>query len=312
MFMYEPIRISKEFLETDLRNIFGAESNSPQKEIGVEVELEGFGCYVLESLAANESKWWTPHKDPSLRGEAVELVLSKPASWKEFFDKALPEYKMLLEASGFKPAMSRRCSLHVHLDFSHKSFYTFAKFMTLYALVEEYFFEAVGKERRGNQFCLSLSEARGFVANLVTAIRNNQLNFVDENQRYMACNLHALRKFGSVEIRLHEGAYEHDKIGRWVHVLYDMMKYAQRNFDHTPSQYLEQVSMAGLDAFLRKNLPRTWDLIKDVYHKVQGRNNIDAAQDIGYACSWVNAPKEMPVKAPVPLKPAPPAPYHEF
>lgn len=295
---FEPVFTLKLAFNTPMRFLLNVKNpNAMPKlaEIGAEIELEGFGCYDMEAylqgkIANGEKTCWVPDKDPSLRGESTELVLGKPLSKVDFFNKALPEYEEMIKRCNFKPALSNRCSYHVHLDFSRKTLYSFIKFMTLYALLEEYFFEKVGKLRKGNQFCVSLTESKVFVDWVVRAIRRQNFDDFGENMRYMACNLASLHKFGSIEIRLHEGVWEPDRVALWVAVLHEIMTYANRNYDYTPAQYLEQVSMSGLDGFIKRILPVTWNFIKDVYHTVEGRANIDAAQDIAYAVSMKNAP----------------------
>jgi hypothetical protein len=292
MFRYEPYSGKKENLETEVGRLTGLFSKHPATcDIGVELELEGFGAGAMAGHTPVRG-YWVPENDPSLRGDSIELVLRRPVTKTEFIEKAIPEYIDIMANSDFRPALSRRCSLHVHLDFSRKSLYSMVKFFTLYSLLEPYFFEAVGPGRKGNQFCIALDEAPNFVDKIVTAIQTANFGFFREDLRYMALNLCALNKFGSVEIRLHDGEFDPVKITRWVKVLYELVDYSVKNFDHTPAQYLEQASMKGLDDFIKGNLPLVWELIGPVYDKVQGREHLNVAQDIAYSLDWSDAPKE--------------------
>jgi len=275
-------------LNLKMNRFCGESAYPPDQEFGLELELEGFGADQMGVMARGS---WVAHQDPSLRGDATELVLRAPLSVKDIATEALPAFAKYKQAVGFKPHLSNRCSLHTHIDFSHKTLYTLCKFITLYALCEEYFFAARGPKRKGNHFCISLMENPNFALQFINAIETGSFQvFNQENMRYMAINFHALWKFGSVEVRLHEGEADEDRILAWVEVLKEMVDFAQNNYKYTPEDYLYQSSINGLDGFLQRELPKTWDLIKDVYHLSRGP--LETAQDFAFGVSWAKAPKE--------------------
>lgn len=290
--MFHTHKMHPEFLGLKLRAVAGESAYPSDKEIGVELELEGFGAGYMAGIP---SDYWKAHADPSLRGDCIELCLRHPLTLREFEDKAIPEFDKIKEKSDFKPALSARCSVHVHLDFSHKTVYALYKFITLYALLEECFFDVVGKNRRGNPFCLRLSDAPGFVQDGITAFSDKRLAYFHaENNRYMALNLASLYKFGSVEIRLHSGEHESDKIVQWVRVLHELMCFAVKS-PMSPSEILQGISMHGFRGFLRAELPITYRFIADVPH-VYESVGIDVAQDFAFACQWPT-PEELERKS---------------
>jgi len=273
---------------------------SPDAEIGLEVELEGFGAArMVEHIKPRD--YWRAENDPSLRGDCIEMVLHQPIKYAAL-DTALKRFDTIAEDAEFKPAISRRCSLHVHFDFSRKKFYSLIKFLTLYAMLEPHFFEALAPERKGNQFCIAFSESDLFVSEIVKAIQTRKFHKFSNELRYMACNLSSLNKFGSVELRMHPGTASTKQMRAWVDALYELVKYANENYDYTPSQYLEQVSMRGFKEFVSITFPKCWDIIKDVYDRVPYRLTMDAAQDIAYSVSWENAPKGVSVEPKKPQK----------
>lgn len=272
----------------------------PDCEIGLEVELEGFNAANMVGYIKPRD-YWRAENDPSLRGDCIEMVLHQPIKYAAL-DTALKRFDAIAEEAKFKPAISRRCSLHVHFDFSRKKFYSLIKFLTLYAMLEPHFFEAVAPERKGNQFCVAFSESDLFVSEIVRAIQTRKFFSFTNELRYMACNLSSLNKFGSIEIRMHPGTASTKQMRRWVEALYELVHYADTNYDYTPSQYLEQVSMRGFKEFVSITFPKCWDLIKDVYDKVPYRLTMDAAQDIAYAVSWENAPKGVSVEPKKPTR----------
>jgi hypothetical protein len=287
--------ITTEDLMRPVYSYTGVASRFPAtSEIGLEVELEGFGASrLMEQIVPKSS--WRFENDPSLRGDCGELVLSTPIKINNL-DGALEEFDKMVRNAGFKPSLSRRCSLHVHIDFSHKPLYSLVKFLTLYAILEPHFFEAVAKQRKGNQFCIALSESDLFVSDIAEAIQERKFHKFSNEMRYMACNLSALNKFGSVELRMHRGTADTSEIKAWTEALYELASYANKNYDHTPAQYLEQLSMLGFKDFVSKTFPKCWGLIKDVYETVPYRLSMDAAQDIAYCVSWENAPKGVSVE----------------
>lgn len=287
---FEKVAPEKALLLFNMNRFCGESAFGPDQEFGLELELEGFGADMMGAQAATSSIW-VAHQDPSLRGDCTELVLRKPMSLADLEKKAMPIFSKLKKTSEFKPHLSNRCSLHTHIDFSHKSLYTLCKFVTLYALCEQYFFAARGPKRKGNHFCISLLENPNFALQFVNAVETgNFQSFNTENLRYMALNFHSLWKFGSVEIRLHEGEADEERILSWVRALKEMVDFAQNNYKYTPEDYLYQSSINGLDGFLKRELPKTWEIIEGVYYG--SRDSVEVAQDFAFGVSWANAPKE--------------------
>lgn len=308
-FKFERNAPSQEFLSSLVWRWTTESAFLPKQEFGVELELEGFGAELMGAMTAQQKTLWIAHNDPSLRGDATELVLRRPVTYDEFVHKSLPEFTKLKNDAGFKPQLSNRCSVHVHIDFAHKTVYSLCKFLTLYALLEDFFFKACGPERQGNHFCISLRENARFSEQFVQCLeKNNFRAFRDENIRYMALNLQSLWKFGSVEIRLHEGTADEDRLKLWVSVLKELVDYSTA-INLTPDEIIRQSSMHGLNGFIERNLPTTWKLIKDVYYDSYAHT--DTAQDFAFGVSWVNAPKEASVQPPkrtrrTPAQPADP------
>lgn len=295
-FKFERVAPTQEFLSTPLHRLCVESAYSPNHEIGVELELEGFGAELMGAMAMNKGGYWVSHNDPSLRGDATELVLKRPVAYQEFVNKALPEFTALKIESGFKPNLSSRCSVHVHLDFAHKTVYSLCKFLTLYALLEDFFFRARGPERMGNHFCISLRENARFSEAFVKCLEQGTFRaFSNENFRYMALNINALWKFGSVEVRLHAGEADEDRLVSWVKALKEMLDFSTA-INLTPDEIIRQSSVHGLSGFIQQSLPTVWSIIKDVYY--DSYEHTDTAQDFAFGVSWANAPKEASVRLP--------------
>lgn len=292
-FKFVKTHLKPEFFTQPLGLYTRASRHSSASEIGLELELEGFGASLMPQATDQIGGYWLTHTDPSLRGEACELVLRRPVSYVELSEKVIPEYTKIIADTRFKPALSNRCSFHVHLDFSHKTLYDLIRFITVYSMFEQYFFSAAGPERRGNHFCVSLKEAETFVDGMIKSLSSGDFSFAQpEDNRYMALNLAALYKFGSVEVRLHEGVSDPDKIFAWVDVLYELLQYAKNNYEDTPQELIEQVSMNGFERVAEQKFPKTWAFIKPFYTSAFLRDGLDIAQDLAYSVMWDNAPRE--------------------
>lgn len=291
--MFQPVVLSKEYLSTPLQRYCRPSDYPTHSEIGLELEIEGFGAANMQ--AYTPGTYWSPHQDPSLRGDCIELTLRRPVSRQEL-PKALEQFEGFKRSVGWKSAISQRCSVHVHINFAHRTTYSLIKFLTLYAMFEPLFFEKVGSNRKGNPFCLRMSEANKFIRDFAkTFTKMNFNSLADENVRYMALNLNALHKFGSVEVRLHEGTDDIKVVQDWINVLLELVDFADTNYDMTPQGYIYHNSEVGLEGFAVKHLPKTHEYLKKYFGRVSERLSIDVAQDLAFCSDWVNAPTEAPV-----------------
>ena len=271
-------------------------------EIALEIELEGMGAGAMGQLADMSSPVFHAHADPSLRGDNVELTFRQPLPYVVFKELAKKDFERIKKESNFVERVSHRCSIHVHLDFSHKTQYELLKFITLYALFEDQFFNTAGPERKDNHFCIPLPDAPRFVEQAIQSFQDGDYSlFAREDMRYMALNLNALFKFGSVEIRLHEGTSDWDRIEAWVEALYSLVAFAtDKKNTLTPPNYIELVSRLGLDGFAQKYLPKVWSFISKAFreHGVCWSRSVQIAQDFAYCLDWSDAEKF--IKAPPP------------
>lgn len=229
-------------------------------DIGLEIETESLKHYAY---VPGLGDFWSVHNDGSLRNIGVEYVFSKPY----MIDGA--EYKAALEvfdkqSKAVKFETSTYTSVHVHLNISREEMKTIANFFTIYFIVEELLNQYCGPDRDGNLFCLKTSVAEStfhaakeiveaadsgpdFLRHAVSRLQNNQL-------KYSALNIYALRHFGSLEVRTHPGSTNVEVIDRWVHILWALILYARRhkspvsivnNYHDTPDKRSFLLSVFG-------------------------------------------------------------------
>lgn len=107
---------------------------------------------------------------------------------------------LAIQRSGFS-GVNKSCGTHVHIDFSatteddQRALFKFAK------AFESQVFELVAPSRRENSYCKKLP---------------GRMTFRD---RYRWLNFAALREFGTVEVRLHQGSTSAIRIAMWVRLM---------------------------------------------------------------------------------------------
>jgi hypothetical protein len=219
--------------------------------IGIEIEVEGANRIDYH----NDGKlwdYWAEHDDGSLRGAAREFVLRRPIGGADLA-AAMEAMRGRLDKCNF----SLRTSVHVHVDVRDITSQALYRFMLLYILLEELLFDLCGKHRASNNFCIASYHAEGFLATLArisptTTIRSlTAMNTQD--MRYSAMNLDAVRKFGSLEFRGHEGTGDVDRIMQWVNVLTHLKHYAVRT--KRLEDLITKASMDGPTLILGECLP---------------------------------------------------------
>lgn len=110
-----------------------------------------------------------------------------------------------IQRSGFS-GVNKSCGVHVHVDFSatseedQRALFKFAK------AFEAQIFELVAPSRRENHYCKKLP---------------GRMTFRD---RYRWLNFAALREFGTIEVRLHQGSVSPIRIMMWVRLMLKLIE----------------------------------------------------------------------------------------
>ena len=233
---------------------------------GIEIEAEG------KNMNEVTNKFWRTEDDGSLRGHypesRAEFVLKKPIELDQVEDAIKALHKDLPDAEF---DFSFRTSVHVHMNAQGLTYVQLLNVIYLYLLLEEPLTTYCGKERKGNRFCLRLSDAEGIleVVNMLFRGEGEHLRHIPHDEiRYSAINLEALGKYGSLEFRAMRGNADKEVITTWVKALDALKQYAiakespmaihQAFRDAGPSSFLKNVLGDVAGAF---HYPR---LIKDV------------------------------------------------
>lgn len=254
-------------------------------EIGLEIECEG-NSFQKEQVA----KGWKFVHDGSLRGQDnAEYVLKKPLLFSEVPGHLDALWKMM-ETHGTKLDISNRTSVHVHLNCQEFYMDRLACFVGLYMAFEEILTNWCGDHRVGNLFCLRAKDAPAIVSEIKEFIRRDCNYSLSEGLHYGGLNLHALVKFGSLEIRTLRGETNPEVIKDWVKILATL--YNKSAVFITPDEVCALFSKEGPTYFfdsvfgplagtIRRGCNMTSAEIDDSLYE-----GIRLAQDVLYSRDW--------------------------
>lgn len=205
----------------------------------VGLEIETFG-----EVNAPKFDFITTSGDGSIKpdfGDAIEIK-TLPTSG----NKLVENTKLLcgtLRAEGFK--VNQSCGLHVHIDcrkLRTKPLKLSNLVLTYYAF-EDILYSMLPKSRWTNQYCLPLFEdykskdlknktldkfsKKWYKSEYYAESTTDQ----HHSSRYHNINVHSIFYRGSLEIRMHSGTLDSEKILNWVYLLLKIKKWALNNYD---------------------------------------------------------------------------------
>ncbi|KWH03706.1 hypothetical protein WT58_24030 [Burkholderia territorii] len=210
-----------------------------------------------------DSAVWRSEDDGSLRGHypdtRCEYILTSPLKI-DAVGAALKTLKDDLDAAGAELKFSYRCSVHVHVNVQQMEYQQLLAMIYGYYLLEEPFMTYCGKSRKGNNFCLRLSDAEGVLDTLTRMFETPDMLHAmgHDHNRYAAMNFEALQKYGSLEFRGMEGNLDVKRIETWCKALVRLREWAIKQ--DTPKAVYELYTRLGPIVFLEDVLG---DLVGD-------------------------------------------------
>lgn len=190
--------------------------------VGIELEYEGSGLFYGDTTPL---RYWQTHTEGSLR-DGIEYVLQSPIRMSDLSD-ALDELETLTSRAKFKNSI--RTSTHIHVNALPYTILDIYKVLVAYYLVENVLVRLHGKEREGNLHCLRLKDAQTIATILSDEISSGDyFSSWQNNYRYAALNLSALKKFGSFEFRFLKALTKKSNIERWVRALVSLVENAAK------------------------------------------------------------------------------------
>lgn len=216
--------------------------------VGIEIELEFDNVPRIEQ----DMTYWNIVPDGSLKN-GMEFVVKEPL-YSNSIPTALKELNsMLKKHSKSKVRLSERTSLHIHVDARDMSREQISNFVMVYTAFESVLFKYCGEERKNNVFCISPTTSATLINTLGSFILGGDTragNVVRRYSKYTSINLATLSKYGSIEIRGHEGTHNSAQIITWINILLSIKQYVLNNTTATWLDLPERLSNRGLKIFL--------------------------------------------------------------
>jgi len=208
--------------------------------VGIEIEIE-------DSTAFDFNPWWHTVNEDSIEG--YEIVLRNPLQGSQ-----LVEALQMLDPFEFSQnAFNPRTSVHVHLNIQDMTVPQLCNFIILYLVFESVLYEYIEEHRRFNHFCLPLSQNYSTIDRLQGIFRNTNPEafmssfrsaFPQQTSKYAGLNLAAVRQYGSLEFRMHQGTSSSSDIIKWVNILSRLKAYAM-NDDQLPETLINTKCTQG-------------------------------------------------------------------
>ena len=191
-----------------------------QGTVGIEIEVEG-----KTELPFIEDSTWTSKKEDSLRYYGMEYINTKPMKLEGKKEKIKKLCDKINEFEVIKD--SPRTSVHVHVNVSNYDVLHIYNAMCAFWIFESLLAAYCGEDREGNLFCLRLKDAESVIDYIIRDAESKTpfANLTDK-VRYAGLNTNAVRKFGSLEIRLHGGSTDPDVIDEWSTEMATLIKNA--------------------------------------------------------------------------------------
>lgn len=236
--------------------------------IGIEVEFvckENASTLGLKLMVAGLGEWCHLKQDGSVRDESGSGYHSHELT------VCVPEHKMeevvdkicsILNEAGSK--VNKTCGFHVHLDMRKRAReICFANLVSSQGIM--YAMQPIA--RRDNRFCKKTSSK-----NLEEVL----LDRGDGNQRYIGVNPHSLGKYNTLEIRIHTGTTNANKIKNWINLLIGIVN-APEVVAEEPKKAEQAGKLFNLKTEVVEYIKSRIEKFKDVKQDIENEDNGEAA-----------------------------------
>jgi hypothetical protein len=221
---------------------------------GVEIEVEN-ACGFTDASIEQFQKFWFQTDDGSLRNRGVEFVTLIGLKVGHL-PNALATLNSCvnnsreIQGSNKYYSFSERCSVHIHLDVRHFTTNMVHNLLMVYTIFEDTLFKMCHPLRKGNIFCLPLKDTNLEQKNIGGS--GTILDIINNGEKYTAINVAAIKKYGSVEFRHHEGTFDVTTLMNWVYILSLLVHYAERTpISEVQARVFALKSESAYDIFAR-------------------------------------------------------------
>lgn len=201
--------------------------------LGIEIEYEGMR-YIAARFQTH-AKMWLCGDDGSLRNFGREFQLKEPL-FGEDLQNAIKEFNLFIkeqEQVYKKIEISERCSIHIHCNILDMKVEEFKSLIYWFVIFEPLFFELYGKQRKHNHNCVSFSEKQYNNAYLKMFTEERFMRTFDflgrDKKYYCSLNIGAVKKFGSIEIRLFPATKDMDLLKEYCQLCLALKYFSKKN-----------------------------------------------------------------------------------
>lgn len=253
-------------------------------DIAVELEVE-----ATHSLPQIFNETWVTKRETSLRGIGMEYVAKAPWSRNDK-KKALASLLSELDKTSYGVIKdSYRTSFHVHLNVMKLTLVQYWTVVVAYWIVENLLFKYCSPTRKGNHFCLRLTDAEGVLKYVVRDLKSAHpfQQFYADEIRYSGLNLVATPQFGSLEARGMDGYIDLKKYDIWSDELLNLRDNVVKRYT-SPSHLMDSFFKMEPRAFLETLFSREFVEILTSYRDWQGYldDNLGSLSEVAYFHTW--------------------------
>lgn len=211
---------------------------------GIELEVESNNSEYFRN-----TRTWNVVPENSIVG--FEAVLAKPMAGNELYSALIDMEECFNSMGDLSTAFPERTSVHVHVNILDMTFHELINFIVLSIMLEKVLYKYVAPHRSKNHFCWSFGDCQDLIKRLITVYKeynidrsNSRLRellgfyFRESETKYAGINLSSIKRYGSLEFRMHEGTHRSQDIIRWINILGSIKNYAKHP-GRTPSNILE-------------------------------------------------------------------------
>lgn len=235
--------------------------------VGIEIELENSGINEVKNKDADvfhlQDVLWHRKEDGSLRNHGIEYVTTIGME-AGLATQSLKLLSYLLKTYSPKIQANARTGVHVHLNFLDKTPSEVAQFSALYLLFEKSLFKFCGG-RTQNVFCIPVRDSANAVGSIIRHVRKHPkdavgvVNLSARVPKYLSFGIGALRTFGTIELRQHEGTSEPAAIIPWLETLVHLYEYAEKQeLEPLLKRIRDLNTNSQYETMLREALPKVF------------------------------------------------------
>lgn len=227
-----------------------AQSSSAQRmrELGLSAEAQDYNHRVQSQ--------WKSITDASCGYEVVSPILSGENG----FEQVALAMQAIREMGG---SVSTRCGLHVHLDMSDLDGAAIARFVETYVDAQAQINAMMPPSRRVNGFCRPWD--RYDLETVTRQLRSTRT--VNYYERYRTINVCSFPKYGTIEVRQHQGTLNAAKIEAWIKLMMALVEIAKQDRCGEivtcagPQEWLDSVcSIVSMPAGIKRRLERRFQV----------------------------------------------------